>query len=330
MSIAEELRRIADLHAAGSLDDEEFAAAKEHILRSNGAPGPTERGVSSPADPAPGGATSGVVSSKRTRIALAASATLLVAAGAGVATVLATDDSTPTGSQARPAQAGSGTSGDGRADALGSENAEQALEEEMSAEGPGMYDGDVTILDSGFTRMFGGAVASWGVTLDNPTEYFPNAEITVEVLDGDGAISDSYSVDVSLKPNSVTPVGGYVPLDPFAGDLGFSVDFDTYDEVDGEYFIDSEWSATGAILGRDTNADLTITAGSSEGVGELCPIYLVFRDSADNIVGGATIEDHPNIPAGVSKTFKKYLIDDLFVPKSAETFEGYPDSTACW
>jgi hypothetical protein len=348
MSVADDLRRITELHAAGMLTEEEFAAAKAQVLR--GDVSATAETVPEPAGTSdrPVGAMSGWpageagsdnrgagrgVPRKRV-IALAAGGVLLIAAATGV-TVGLTGGAESTGSQARPAT--EPTYADPDVPTAAADEFDAGTDEygdgwtEVTGEVEPMYEGDLTIIESGYTPMVDGAIASWGVVVENPTPHFPSAEVTVEVLDKDGAIEDSYSVDVTLQPNSKTPVGGFVPLDTYSTkELAFSVDFDSYSEEDGEFFYPATSEVTGDILGQVFNAEIAVTVESSESVGKFCPIYLVFRDSGGGIVGGAVIEDHPNVPAGMPKTFKKHFIDDLFIPKSAASFTGYPDHAACW
>ncbi|MBY9074258.1 SHOCT domain-containing protein [Nocardioides sp. WL0053] len=346
MSAPDELRRVSELHAAGHLTDDEFSAAKAQILRGTATPTrPQQASTDSLGDhtvPAPEQARDTGTDwvrgwlgrlSGNARMGLAAAAVLVVIAvtsftiaGAGVS-----DD--PTGTQARPAPPATDTGdiGEDSYEGGSAEGYDYGTDAEAEEEITPMYAGDLTITESGYTRMIDGAVASWGVIVDNPTPHFPNATVTVELLDADGAIEDSFTVDVTLEPYTQTPVGGYVPLNEYSTeDLAFSVDFDTYNEEDGEFFYSTSYSVTGDIIGRVLNAEIAVTAQSSEGVGDFCPIYLVFRDDKETIVGGAVIEDHPNVPAGTPKTFKKFLTDDLFIPQSAASFTGYPDHSACW
>lgn len=113
-------------------------------------------------------------------------------------------------------------------------------------------------------------------------------------------------------------------------DLTFSVTMNNYSEADGDFFVPNTFSLTGRIDGRETNSGITLTAQSEVQIGEFCPIYVVFRGEEGGIVGGATIEDHPPIPPGAEKTFKKYLTDDVIVPSAAQSLSGYADASDCW
>ena len=326
MSVVDELRRVAELHTAGHLTDEEFEAAKGHILGGSASvpesPSATSgpQGVRQPA----GAESRWQTLSAGARLSLAASGAVVIAVAAGIGVVVFTDGEKPSGSQARPLPAAE--------EATPSVAEESPSEVAVPAEEPTeeVYADSVTVEDSGWTRMIGGSVASWGAVLDNPTSTFTSLTVSVEQLDREGAIVNSDTVDVTVEPNTKAPVGGIVPLELDTNDVNISVTLNSYDEEDGEFFIVNDFSLDGKIGGTETNSEVTVTASSALQIGEFCTMYLAFRNGAGNLVGGAAVEDHPPIPAGGEKTFKKYLTDNLLVPADTDRVSGYADTSSCF
>lgn len=324
MSLADELRRIADLHSAGHLTDAEFAAAKQRLF---GVPAGTADGAAGEGTPPALGRPDARRSwwgRQTTPVRVgAAAATVLLVVGvtSGAISVLAYEAPTLTGSQTQP------PTEDPTPEPTYEPPDPEPVEEPEPAP---IFSDSVTIAESGWSPLVDRAIASWGVILDNPTDYFPYMDLTVEQVDGRGTIVESITVPVTVEPQTQAAIGGIVPLERSAKDLSFSVTMNNYSAPDGEFFIPNTFDLNGQIHGRETNSEVTLTAQSEVQIGEFCPIYVVFHGDGGDIVGGATIDDHPPIPASGEKTFKKYLTDDVIVPPAAQSLTGYADASACW
>lgn len=109
MSVADELRRLAELHTAGSLTDTEFAAAKAYLLNDSVVPSTDTSGAQTPltaGSPSSAGPGRWDWRSARVRIIAAVGAVLVVCVAASVTAAIAGGEE-PTGSQARPSAAAS-------------------------------------------------------------------------------------------------------------------------------------------------------------------------------------------------------------------------------
>ncbi len=323
MSLADELRRIADLHAAGHLTDAEFSSAKQKLFGAGGMANDAE-GVDAPRSLGDAGDQRSWWRRQPTSVRIGAAATavvLVVGVTAGTSTLLNDDNPRVTDAQAQP------PSKDLIAEPTYEPPVDEPIEEPEAAP---IYSDSVTIEESGWSPVIDRALASWGVVLDNPTDYFPFMDLTVEQVDRQGTIVESTTVSVTVEPQTQASIGGMVPLERGVKDLSFSVVMNNYSEPDEEFFVPNTFDLTGKIHGRETSSEITLTAESEVQIGEFCPIYLVFRGEEGDVVGGATIEDHPPIPPGVQKSFKKYLTDDVIVPRTAQTLSGYADASDCW
>lgn len=314
MTIADELRRLADMHARGHLTDEEFSSAKARILGGASAAPETH--------PPETAATPRTMPSFLHSPRWIAAGVVLVLAtiglAVGVTTLGADDDDTPPSSSITTAPTAS----------MEPDPDEEVVVADEVTEEPPSPD-DVTIEQSGWTPMYGRAIGSWGLTVHNNTDVFADVALSIEQVDSKGAIVNSSTEEVTLEPRTVTPIGGSVPLDMRARELEFAVIPDTYNRPDDDYYVPNVSEVKGKLIGRDINGELDLSVTSGFDVDELCPIYVMFSSRDGEPVGGAMLDEHPPVPGGTTKTFKLYMGDDVHIPWATATISGYADVLSC-
>jgi len=288
----EELDRLAALHAAGSLTDEEFASAKAKLLTQG--PGTSnwrER-----------------LSSMRARKPLIAAAVIvLLVLGGGYALATSGPGEPPASSaeQLGDAATGEGPVGEGPPVAYTPEPAAEpepvAPEPEPEPVAPD-YSGDVTVLESGWGVTLDAGFANWGAVVKNNGDAWLQTNISAVASDAKGAPVDTSTDDVALPPHSTQVLAGTF-MNPHGvrsvkveAAPGFAQPNPLYT---GDLTLTGKLSGTQA----ETRIVWTLKSGLDSTLKQGAEFFVVFRDKSGHIVGGGSDFVPLTLAPGQTKTF---------------------------